>query len=109
MHKHKDGQAEGDLTMCKRKSAPWRDAGIKESTFYRRIATGMSEDDAISQPVRRYDTSAEIDGVTKTLAEWARHGGLSQRTLRKRFDSGLRGGELIAPPPSRKPVKDGSS
>lgn len=83
-------------------------AGIKQSTFYNRISKGASREDALTTPVRRHNTSAEIDGVTRTLAEWSRIAGLSQRTLRKRYDSGLRGKDLIAPPQSRiAPSKDG--
>lgn len=80
----------------------WRGSGIKESTLYNRLKTGLSADEASSKPVREYSATLVIDGVEKTLVEWARVAGVTRRTIRNRIDSGLVGNEVLTPPRTRK-------
>lgn len=39
----------------------------------------------------------EIEGVTKTLAEWAEYAGIKKTTIYMRYRRGYRGKDLIKP------------
>lgn len=45
----------------------------------------------------RQNANVEIDGVTKTVTEWARENGLNVRSVLWRYEQGIRGKELIGP------------
>lgn len=87
-------KAGGEL---KHMASIWREAGMRESTFYNRINRGMTPDEAVSAPVQRKNVKAAIDGVERTLVEWSEVTGIKCATLRYRYRKGLRGAELIAP------------
>lgn len=44
----------------------------------------------------------EINGEKKTVAEWCRYAGISKSYWYKRYNQGLRGEDLLAPPPVRR-------
>lgn len=80
----------------------WREAGIKESTFYNRLNAGMNPDDAASRPVRAKNVTALIDGEERTLVEWAKIAGVSSATMRNRVKAGVVGRALLRPAQSGK-------
>jgi len=43
----------------------------------------------------------EIDGTTKTLADWSKDSGISYAVLKTRFSRGVRGADLIKKPIER--------
>jgi len=80
----------------------WREAGIKESTFYNRLNAGMTPDEAASLPVRKHNATAVIEGQERTLVEWAKIAGVDSATMRNRVKAGIVGKALLAPSRSRK-------
>ncbi|WP_300627302.1 hypothetical protein [Pseudomonas sp.] len=80
----------------------WREAGIKESTFYNRLDAGMTPDEAASKPVRKHNATLLIDDEERTVVEWAKIAGVSQSTMRNRVRAGIIGRALLRPPQSGK-------
>ncbi len=80
----------------------WREAGIKESTFYNRLNAGMTPDQATALPVRKRNATVVIDGSERTIAEWARVAGVDPATMRNRVKAGIVGRALLAPPRTKK-------
>ena len=80
----------------------WREAGIKESTFYNRLNAGMTPDQATALPVRKRNATVVIDGSERTIAEWVRVAGVDPATMRNRVKAGIVGRALLAPPRTKK-------
>lgn len=78
-------------------AAIWREAGMRESTFYHRINSGMTHEEAVRLPVKRKNELVTINGKSMTIKQWAEASGIKYATLRYRIARGLKGGDLIAP------------
>ena len=67
-------------------------AGLRYTTVFARVSRGWSLENALSRPTQKHKPSAKraysIDGVTKSLAEWARTTGMSYNTLLYRLNQG---------------------
>ncbi len=66
-------------------SSAWQSRGIKESTFYNRLNTGMSAEDALAKPVRSRIPYVILNGEKMQLKEAALRTGISKYILRKKL------------------------
>jgi hypothetical protein len=78
-----------------------RDAGVPVAVAVRRISRGTIRREVVFSARRSLGGNgtprATVDGVTRTLAEWASITGILYQTLRKRQRSGATGADLLAP------------
>jgi len=88
--------------VIKHLAGVWRDTGMKESTLYNRLKAGLTVDEASSKPVREHNATLIIDGVEKTLVDWAAVAGVTRKTIRNRMNAGLVGADVLRPPISKK-------
>lgn len=65
-----------------------RRAGIGYIMLRRRIAAGMTIEEATTKPKREEPKLLTMDGVSLTMTDWARRKGMSPGTLRSRLLSG---------------------
>lgn len=75
-------------------------AGVNLEVIFRRIRKGISGAGIIqttAEARRKNAKKIRIAGATKTIQEWCKHAGISQRTFRLRYARGERGKTLIEP------------
>lgn len=77
--------AEGEKTI----GQIWQDAGMRESTFYNRLAQGMTADEALSKPVRGRIPHVYLNGEKMMFKEAVKLTGISKYILRKKVQSDL--------------------
>ncbi|MGB3536869.1 MAG: hypothetical protein WBA42_01785 [Mesorhizobium sp.] len=71
-------------------------AGVSASTLKRRLASGMSIEDAVTMRARNHTRFYEINGVSKSLKQWADHIGIACEALIGRTRRGRTLAEAVA-------------
>lgn len=67
----------------------WQDAGIPESTFYNRLAQGMTPEEAVEKPVRMRIPYVFLNGEKMMFKEAVKRTGISKYVLRKKVQPDL--------------------
>lgn len=91
-------------------------SNVKPDTIRRRLKIGISGRDlllpawCLPRPKRQPETKKEpsymlitIDGVSKTVSEWAEISGIKPNTIRQRYNDGISERFLLSPPRSFSP------